>query len=483
MSKNATVLLHGWSDSSRSFAAMGRFLARHGVAPVESLLYADYESREDSITFSDIIDGLNDRFIERGIIDRRGRALREVNVVVHSTGGLVIRHWIWRYYRKHGDRIDECPVKKVVMLAPANFGSPLAHRGKSFLGSLLKGRRGFRDFLEVGRQILTGLELASPYQWILAEGDILTEDPYWLPERIQLTVLTGADEYPGLRGLVSKDGTDGTVVIAGTPLNTVKLTLDPRPDGEGPDSERAYRWSNMNNRLDAAFGVIVNTDHGSIVDAFAGRNAETAPVCRFVLQALRARSAAEFRDLQAELRQATAAVYAQENGRKEYQQFLVRAVDDQGTLIEDYTLEFSVWKASKIAAGGHARRVPRSRAEEELSEEAGRLIGREFHRHSESPAYRRFLVEPRAVGAFLERARNRLGEDAVLCMGMHVPPVDRGIRYEVDDLHTVALFPADASQRGRGSAPTFLFPNTTTLLEVVVDRVNDYVFLESRPRG
>ncbi len=42
--------------------------------------------------------------------------------MVHSAGGPVIRHRIWRYY---AGRIGECPVENLVMLAPANFGSPL----------------------------------------------------------------------------------------------------------------------------------------------------------------------------------------------------------------------------------------------------------------------------------------------------------------------------------------------------------------------
>ncbi len=481
MSEETTVLLHGWSDSSKSFRSMKEFLVRHGVGQVESVLYADYESREDSITFSDIVDGLNDRFRDQGIIDERGRGLRDVNVVVHSTGGLVIRHWIWRYYRKYGDRIDECPVKRVVMLAPANFGSPLAHRGKSFLGSLLGGRRGVRDFLEVGRKILTGLELASPYQWHLARGDILTEDPWWRPDRIQLTVLCGAEEYSGLRGLVSKAGTDGTVVIAGTPLNAVKLTLDPRAGRDGRGDRDAYRWAGTGNALDTAFGVLPGMDHGSIVDVFGEDDADESLVCRLVLQALRCGGVADFRALQGELEEVTESVYATGEKRK-YQQFLVRAVDDQGQPIPDFTLEFTVAKASKMGDAGHMRRVRRSRAERDLSDEAGRLIGKEFHRHSENAAYRRFLLDPLEVGAFLDRARNEVGEEVFLGLGVHVPPVDRGIRYNTDDLKEVALWPADASQKEKGSAPTFLYPNTTTLLEVVVDRVNDYVFLGGSPR-
>lgn len=63
----------------------------------------------------------NDQLIEKEFIGRDGKKIHDLNIVVHSTGGLVIRHWIWRYYNH---RIDECPVKRLVMLAPANLDLP-----------------------------------------------------------------------------------------------------------------------------------------------------------------------------------------------------------------------------------------------------------------------------------------------------------------------------------------------------------------------
>jgi len=459
---DVTILLHGWSDSSESFRDMKAFLVRNGIAPVESVLYADYESREDAITFGDIVDGLNDRMIAEGIIDASGRKLQDADVIVHSTGGLVIRHWIWRYYLRDGDRIDECPIRRVVMLAPANFGSPLAHRGKSFLGSLVKGRRGIRDFFEVGRQILTGLELGSPYQWWLSENDLLGSESHFV---------------------VSRDGTDGTVVISGTPLDSVKFVLDPFVPREVGQARRPYRWLETENQTRAAFGILPGLDHGSIVDAFGQEDADESPLCDYVLRALRIESPGDFESLRRELADVTRETFAPSSGRKAYQQFLVRAVDDQDEPVDDFTLEFSVRKESKRDESGRMRRVATSRAEEELSEGATRLIAGEFHRHSLDPSYRRFLVDLAAVTDFLEDARERLRGEPVLSLTAHVPPVDRGIRYDTERLRSVALYPADASQAGGNGVPTFFHPNTTTLLEIRIDRVNDYVFLGPRPRS
>lgn len=461
---------------------MKEFLVRNGVGSVENVLYADYESREDSIRFEDIVDGLNERFIERGIIGRDGRKRRDIDVIVHSTGGLVIRHWIWRYYRRDGNRIDECPVRRVVMLAPANFGSPLAHRGKSFLGSLVKGRRGLRDFLEVGRQILSGLELASPYQWWLAGRDLLDEEPHFHPERIQLTVLCGAEEYSGFRSLMSHEGTDGTVVISGAPLNSLKFVLDPRSPDSTAEKRDPYRWVELGNPTRAAFGVLPGHDHGSVVDAFGESDAEDRPLCQYVLRALRSRGPQDFEELEKELREVTGTTFGPGSGRKAYQQFLVRAVDDHGAAIDDFTLEFSVHKAEKVSESGRMRRVRSSAEEDALSERATKLIAREFHRHTEVPSHRRFLVDPVEVTQFLESARQRLGGEVALSLTIHVPAVDRGIRYDTSNLQAVALYPAEPADKNGNGTPTFFFPNTTTLLEIVVDRVNDYVFLGPRAR-
>lgn len=55
-----TLIIHGWSDCSKSFKALKERLVRMGAGNVESIYFADYESREDNITLNDVVDGLND---------------------------------------------------------------------------------------------------------------------------------------------------------------------------------------------------------------------------------------------------------------------------------------------------------------------------------------------------------------------------------------------------------------------------------------
>lgn len=472
-----TILLHGWSDTGKSFRDMKAYLHRAGIGSVKEILYGEYESREDNVTFHDVVDGLNDRMIEEGIIRPDGRKLCNVNVVVHSTGGLVIRHWIWRYYRRDANRVGDGPVRRVVMLAPANFGSPLAHRGKSFLGSLIKGRRDLDNFLEVGRQVLDGLELASPYTWDLAERDTLVSDPHFVPDRIQLTVLVGADGYSGLQGLVNKAGTDGTVTIAGTPLNSVKFLIDPcrHEDDEGGAPYHAQRSTGGNH---FAFGVVPGYNHGSIVSDFATRRSKPTLMQDLLVRALTTRNARGFEKFITELEDRTKATYA-EGGRTRYQQFVVRAVDDQYQPVTDYALEFFVLGRSKIDARGWRRPGAPSPSERKWSDWANQAMAREAHENRSDHSYRRFLIAPKEIEDQLAQARREIGEDLTLAMRVHVPPVDRGIRYQTERLQTVALWP---TLRGAGgSGPSLVFSNTTTLLEIRIDRSTDYVWLGPEP--
>ena len=473
-----TVIIHGWSDCSDSFVAIKKYLIAEGVGDVDTVYYADYESREDNVTFDDVAEGLNSQFIEKGFIDKDGHALVDLNVIVHSTGGLVIRHWIARYYLAPEPRLDDCPIRRIVMLAPANFGSPLAHRGKSFLGELFKGRWKLGDMLEVGRLLLDGLELGSPYQWRLAHRDLLTGFAPYRADRIQLTILVGIEDYTGLRGWVNKAGTDGTVVISGTSLDTLKLTLDcTRSKGEDEDYE-PYSWGQNKAVDEFAFGVLPDLNHGTIVSDPG--NDGGGVVGPLLLRALRADSAAAFREHAKALQDLTQETYTS-TGKADFQQFIVHAVDDADNSIADFTLEFFICRAARADAGVIAKDRRLTETEWSLSDEANRIITAEIHPHSVDGSYRRFLINLPALRALLERATTDdqgLGEPVALSMRVYVPRIDGGIRYAIDQLQNIVLLRTD----GKAKGPTFLYSNTTTLLELRVNRVCDYVSVATSPK-
>ena len=83
-----------------------------------------------SVTFDDLATGLQRRFMELG---EKGTLTLEpfsLDIIVHSTGGPVVRHWLNHYLTDvcKGD-LARCPVRSLIMLAPANFGSRLAAQG------------------------------------------------------------------------------------------------------------------------------------------------------------------------------------------------------------------------------------------------------------------------------------------------------------------------------------------------------------------
>lgn len=472
--KEATVILHGWSDCSESFVQMKQFLIDHEIGDVSTILYADYQSREDSLTFDDVVEGLYEQFIRCGFIDFSGNPLCNLNVIVHSTGGLVIRHWITRFYYEK-KRIDQCPVKRLIMLAPANFGSPLAHRGKSFLGSLVVGRWKVGDFLEVGRQLLDGLELGSAYQWELAHRDLIIDQPFYNAKQIQTTILVGIEDYMGVKSWVNKPGTDGTVVIAGTSLDTAKLVLDFSETNYQTYQSEPHRWVSSSPPEDFAFGILEHYDHGSIISAI--RPGELSEVGQILLEALYTQDAADFGTLQNKLEMITAQTYAATK-KPRFQQFILHTVDDHGAPIRDFTVEFFIYKSNKKETDRIITGAKATTSETSFSEQIQAIFSAEAHPYTNDPSYRRFLVNVQAVDTLLAKAVKALKSDVVLSLKIHIPSVDKGILYRTEDLQNIILL--DTGNPGNNLLQ-FFYDNTTTLVELRVNRFNSYVKVGIHP--
>ncbi|HKL14985.1 MAG TPA: hypothetical protein VJ915_05085 [Balneolaceae bacterium] len=468
-----TLIIHGWSDCSSSFVALKNQLQKQGVGDVDTILYGDYQSREDNITFNDVIDGLNDQMIEKGLIEPDGKKRSDLNIVVHSTGGLVIRHWIYNYY---ADRIDECPVKRILMLAPANFGSPLAHRGKSFLGRLVKGRWKVGDLLEVGRNLLDGLELGSPYQWSLAHYDIFTsETPYYNRNQIQLTILTGIEDYEGLKGWVNKPGTDGTIVIAGATLNSVKLSLN------FSNHDVPYQWKQVKTADDFCFGVLPGLDHGTIVSSF---KEDDADIVDLAVEALTIKTPDDFADFKARLRASTEETYesyqSQNSTRySKFQQFIIHGIDDHGEPIRDFTFEFDVYKTKKAENNTVSSKSYFNNLERKFSDKFQEILLGQIHTHNADSSYRRLLVNLNKLQALMEETKQKLG-DFVLVMKIYIPEIDKGIYYDVDSLQNIVIYRSNTGKMDE-NAPSLFYANTTTLLEFSVDRKTKYVRIGTEP--
>jgi pimeloyl-ACP methyl ester carboxylesterase len=322
------LLLHGYSDTARSFGAWESNLEARGY-DVTASHTANYRTLTNEISIEDIAEGL-DRALRR---DANFNSDQEFDVIVHSTGMLVIRAWLATY----GSRLNR--VKHLIGLAPASFGSPLAQKGRSLLGSVFKGSKDILspDFLEAGDRVLDALELGSSFTWELASRDLLGPNPVFSKSADTpfAFIFCGDTPYKGLRKFVNSPGTDGTVRWSGCALNTRKLTIDLT---KAPGESRTGDTPTMADRVffeptEAALSPLIpvaNRDHGTIL---------TDPedwLVGMVDAALQVSTLDQFEAWKARAEEETKPVL---DRMEKWQQFVIRATDDRGHPVRDWAVE------------------------------------------------------------------------------------------------------------------------------------------------
>ena len=149
------LLIHGYSSegkntpASRIYGELPNLLKNSfGADKVREINLARWISLDDGISLRDVSFAL-DRALKK---EHQYLLESGFHVVVHSTGALVIRDWIKTYSCKPS------PVKNLVHMAGANFGSGLAHIGR---GQLARWGRFLFSGTEPGMQILNELEFGS----------------------------------------------------------------------------------------------------------------------------------------------------------------------------------------------------------------------------------------------------------------------------------------------------------------------------------
>ena len=345
------LIIHGWSDTSKSFRSLAGFLSNHGYEP-KVLWLGDYISKDDDVRVEDVAKRMGeviDGMIASGDLDK------SFDMIVHSTGGLVARAWLTSWYR---GAADKCPAKRLVMLAPANYGSKLAAMGKSFLGRVVKG---YDNWFQSGQAMLNDLELSSPYQWELAQRDILIAPSgdaarYYGDGLVWPFVIVGTHPYANLlRQIVNENGSDGTVRVCAANLNARGVTIDFR---ENDPDKLITEWSS---RLacDVPLAVLPTRTHGSIVDPdrsdrdnrenIAESPEEKQVLGNLILEALSCKDFTQYQAIQAKWDQLTEQTTTLRSAPLEgstaefyHQYFQINScvVDDYGTPVKDYFLEF-----------------------------------------------------------------------------------------------------------------------------------------------
>jgi pimeloyl-ACP methyl ester carboxylesterase len=343
---NNVVLIHGWSATSASMANVSTFLRGQGFA-VTDLWLGDYISLDDDVRVEDVAKRM-DVVLQQAVA--AGEVHRPFDMIVHSTGGLVSREWLVRYGPGWA---SGCPLKRLLMLAPANFGSRLAAQGKSMIGRIVKG---WNNWFQTGEQMLRELELASSYQWGLARRDLISETPGqpspYGPGKVLPFVICGSRGYTdGLSKIANESGSDGTVRPAAANLNVLGMTLDFATD---PDNPVVTPWSPRQGAEQLAFVVLPDRNHASILDpADLVGSASGAQLGRLVVEALTCADA-DYAALcgrwdavceaTATLNPSAPGVFQKDTPAPEnlhqYMQVITRVVDDDGQSVDDYFLEF-----------------------------------------------------------------------------------------------------------------------------------------------
>jgi len=335
MTKLPILVLHGWSGVSEHMKSVSDFLKKSKFEVIDIWL-ADYISMNDEVTIKDLGQAM-------GIALKRNKISEDphsFDVIVHSTGGLVIRQYLLHYF--FGSPQD-CPVRHLVMLAPANFGSPLAHLGKSMIGRLRSGWN-WEHLFQTGTRILDALELASPISWQLAEQDLFNPNNKILaPQNLFTSVFVGTDTYSGIAASFHENGSDGTVRVSTANLNARYLKIIFKTSGEPEIIEQKNCYDPI------AFGVLFNHNHSTIT-----RPGDDEQLASLLIKSLSIESVAEYKEHIVNLNKITNETFErglQDQDKKkryhQYQHVVTRVHDQFGEGVEDYFLEFYQQKGDK----------------------------------------------------------------------------------------------------------------------------------------
>jgi hypothetical protein len=260
------LLIHGYSATGLDFGPLGTALKGKGIQ-AEDLNIGNYISLNNEITIKDIAEGLDRAFRMHPALNKA----EEFDAIVHSTGMLVVRSWLTNYGAAVGSNDRLKRLKHLIGVAPATWGSPQAHKGRTWLGALVKGSKTpGPDFLNAGDAILDGLELGSSFTWYLALNDLVGTVPYYGkgPDTPYVSVFIGNQPYEGLASVANDPGTDGTVRWAGCGLNTRKITIDLTRTPIGADGKPSARTSITPwaiDRLDIPVIAVEGRDHGTLI--------------------------------------------------------------------------------------------------------------------------------------------------------------------------------------------------------------------------
>ena len=467
------LLLHGYSATGLGFNTLRQKLVDRNI-DAKLLNVGNYVSLNNEITIRDIAEGM-ERAIQ--MVPELNQA-EEFDAIVHSTGMLVVRAWLAHKQLSADPNTRLTRLKHLIGLAPATWGSPQAHKGRTWLGALVKGNKApGPDFMNAGDKVLDGLELGSRFTWDLAHIDLLGETPYFGTgnNTPYVAVFIGNTAYDGPASVANDPGTDGTVRWSGCGLNTRKITLDltrrqRNADGTAPQRVTMTGWA-AQERLDVPILAVEGRDHGTLIS-----NPDEGMVERLV-KFLDVGNAQQFTDwldeakawaeparqkmledpgshaagLAGSVKKYFGHLFHLTGKRLEgWQQFVIRARDEHGDPVTDYMLQVFRWQDGDWKA-----------CEEMYTD---------VHAYRTDPSFRCIHVrlqegisDPQVPMQI--RIKASTGTEIMTYQGYGTDQTEMAMRADSDPV----VFDISGGLGG-GSAALF-HPFTTTLVEIVLNRV------------
>lgn len=325
-------LVHGWSvQETTTYQALHLQLADHGFQ-LEEIFLGRYVSLEDRVEIGDIAHAMHIALAEKLENDWS----QPFHIITHSTGALVVRHWISHRYTGPcvaGDRLHN-----VVFLAGPHFGSRLAHHGRSMLAHA-------RYAGDTGEQVLTALELGSEFSWGLATEWL--DRTTWRDKGIRPYCLIGDRVQTALAERIAaavfpaafEPGSDMVVRCAAGNLNFVRYEYNA---GKG----RLHRAGAIDGVPFAALADYVHSGaEAGIMNSIKRRSdPETHQSLRLILRCLGVGDDPTYETVAGELAEITAATRARRPG---FAQLDFRFRDDTGRPVSDYVFRLGVLDAKR----------------------------------------------------------------------------------------------------------------------------------------
>lgn len=338
------IFVHGWSvTDTAAYAKLPEALVKQGSAQgldieIQHIWLGKYISFHDEVRLSDVARAFDQALREQ--IPRGQAGIQEFSCITHSTGGPVVREWMHRFYGPR--RLKSCPLRHLVMLAPANHGSALAKLGKKKVGRI----KAWFEGVEPGQRVLDWLSLGSLQQMELAREHLAFE---MAENGIYPFVLTGQTIdrmlYDFIHRYLAEPGSDGVVRVAGANMNYRMIRLV-----ETAESVKAKHGPvNLEANLllpdgppavpaPTPLGVVPGASHsgdakgimGSVISSRSGK-----PQIGEILECLKVSDPEGYARRGGELAELTRAT---QGSRYRYSMLVFRVIDDQGDPVEDYDL-------------------------------------------------------------------------------------------------------------------------------------------------